>query len=321
MKMTKTIRNLCALLIFSFLSPALLSGDTIYFKNGGFVKGRIIKEYHDRYLVSTSHGEKEFLKVIVKNVGYDNPKERLMSQGKSYEKKGNFEAALRCYEDVLKMDEGYSEAREKIIEIKKKTFRKQTSKSDRIVANRGQLGRWNPDTTKKEQNLLRLKESRLKKTVGIEVQEHGPTLTIAKVMTYSPAYDAGLQARDTIVRIDDKDIKYMEYKDVLELLDGAKYTELKIDIERELSVPKGTNHHPLECVLTIGKQGLKVERLIQAKDFEVKNTILKEGDVIVKIQDTLTRYLPLKDAIQNILKSNLDYIDITVKRTYTVWRE
>jgi len=319
--MTSAITMLCALLIFLFLSPALLSADTIYFKNGGFIKGRVIKEFHDRYLVSTSHGEKEFLKVIVKNVGYDNPKDRLINQGRNYEQKGNFEAALRCYEDVLKMDEGYSEARDKIIEIKKKIFRKQTSKSHRIMNSRDQLARWNPDSTKKEKNFLRLKESRLKETVGIVVAEHGDWIRIERVLTYSPAYQAGLQPHDTIIRVYDKDIKYMEYKDVLELLIGAKYTELKIDIERDLKTPKGTNHHPLQCILTIGKQGLKVERLIRVKDFEVKNTVLKEGDVIVKIQDTLTRYLPLKEAIQNILENNQDPIDITVKRTYTLWRE
>ena len=66
---------------------------------------------------------------------------------------------------------------------------------------------------------------------------------------------------------------------------------------------------------------MKVERLIQVKDFEVRDTVLKEGDVIVKIQDTLTRYLPLKEAIQNILENHQDPIDITVKRTYTLWRE
>lgn len=296
-------------------------GDTIYFKNEGFIKGYIIKEYQDRYLVSTSHGEKEIPKAIIKDVRYYDPVKQLMKKGRDYEKSGNLKAALKCYEEIISENSENAHARERILKIKEKILRRKTYAGRASVASKDRLARWDLTKEIKEEQLLKIKSDKVKESLGLVVRKDGADIGVAHVRHYSPAYNAGLLKGDFIVCVSGQDIKYSRLIDVYDLLKGPRYTELKLDIERSITVDKGDKKFPLGALLSIGRDGLEVMRIRPNRTRKKSDSLLEPGDRIVSINGEVTRYSSLGDIIKKIMEHVGPAVDVIVSRTYTLRRE
>jgi carboxyl-terminal processing protease len=80
--------------------------------------------------------------------------------------------------------------------------------------------------------------------VGIEISVRDNVLTVVSPIEGTPAYAAGIQAGDKIVRIDDKSTNDMTLTDAVKSIRGKKGTKVKLTIIREAA------DKPLEFMIT-----------------------------------------------------------------------
>ena len=80
--------------------------------------------------------------------------------------------------------------------------------------------------------------------VGIEISVRDKVLTVVSPIEGTPAYAAGIQAGDKIVRIDDKSTNEMTLTDAVKSIRGKKGTKVKLTIIREAA------EKPLDFTIT-----------------------------------------------------------------------
>ena len=80
--------------------------------------------------------------------------------------------------------------------------------------------------------------------IGIEITIRDSILTVVSPIEGTPAYNAGIQSGDKIIRIDDKPSTDMTLIDAVKLIRGPKGTDVKLTIHREGS------GKPLEFTIT-----------------------------------------------------------------------
>ena len=80
--------------------------------------------------------------------------------------------------------------------------------------------------------------------VGIEISVRDKVLTVVSPIEGTPAYAAGIQAGDKIVRIDDKSTSEMTLTDAVKSIRGKKGTKVKLTIIREAA------EKPLDFTIT-----------------------------------------------------------------------
>jgi carboxyl-terminal processing protease len=87
--------------------------------------------------------------------------------------------------------------------------------------------------TKEEHQELLIETKGSFSGVGIEISVRDKVLTVVSPIEGTPAYTAGIQAGDKIVRIDDKSTNDMTLTDAVKSIRGKKGTKVKLTIIRE----------------------------------------------------------------------------------------
>ncbi|MDH3689359.1 MAG: S41 family peptidase [Gammaproteobacteria bacterium] len=103
--------------------------------------------------------------------------------------------------------------------------------------------------------------------LGIEVTMENGFVKVVAPIDDTPAYKAGLQSGDLIIRLDDQQVKGMTLNDAVKLMRGEPGTEIKLTVVREGQAK------PLEIV---------VERAV-IKVTSVKSRVLEPGYAYVRI--------------------------------------
>ena len=126
------------------------------------------------------------------------------------------------------------------IEIRKQFLSKKYSDSNEAYdAIRDMLSKLNDPYTRflepKEFNQMRIDTSGELTGVGIQIvkDKESDDLIIVSPIEGTPAYDAGIQARDKILSIDDIPTKGMDLEEAVKLIRGQRGTKVKLQILRE----------------------------------------------------------------------------------------
>jgi carboxyl-terminal processing protease len=98
--------------------------------------------------------------------------------------------------------------------------------------------------TKEEHQELLIETKGTFSGVGIEITIRDNILTVVSPIEGTPAYEAGIQAGDKIIKIDDKPTNEMGLTDAVKLIRGKKGTQVKLTIMRE------GEEKPLDFTLT-----------------------------------------------------------------------
>ena len=102
----------------------------------------------------------------------------------------------------------------------------------------------------------------------------------------------------------------------------ASFGEIKIGIERNIKFKKEKPFNKKYEDIISGKLEMPIEGLTLAEvttDGPGYAAGLRKGDLVVAINGTSTRYMPLKDAIRIIEGPQNDTIRFSVRRDVTVW--
>ncbi|MFH1478526.1 MAG: PDZ domain-containing protein [Candidatus Omnitrophota bacterium] len=298
--------------------------DTITLKDNTSIKGLVVEEYKDRVVFSTVDGEKKILRNDIKDIQYDAKEHSYLQLGRLYDERGMYENAAFYYREAMKINPEYKDARmayiathDKLLREKDKLVRKEIARRDMVV-NWHKREKITPSTEKDKISLLW-------DILGFRLVEKKGIFIIDEIKPYSSSSRARLKANDVLVAVWGKMVSFAELDYIVEELKGPKYSEVKIDIEREVTVPIRSKEPNIYQNLGIDL-GFEYDGL-QIKDIEEggisESSGLKKGDLIIAIGGYNTRYLPLDDAIDLIDKKSIENntIDFTVRRNITLRRE
>lgn len=268
---------------------AVARADTLILHDRSQLKGVVVEEHADRYVVSTVDGEVAVLKTQVAGVRYDDPEQSHYQLGRQFQRAGRWQDALKAYQRAVAIRQDFQPARDAVFQIQRLLWQRQDAQlraelqQKRLVLNPADRSAASPVETA---SLIRSFDQRFGCTLGYEA---GWTV-IASVEPDSPAARAGLQPRDLVVAVWGEPIRHLDPLAISGQLEAGG-RELQLTIERVAAVPLARGiKPPWGFTLALGYEGLQVTAVTTGGPAEGRVAI---GDLLVAIGDQPTRYLPL----------------------------
>jgi C-terminal processing protease CtpA/Prc len=300
-----------------FFCPAVCA-DTVTLKNGKEIKGLVVEEHADRIILSTEGGEIPVLRKGIKDIAYDEPAQNFMQIGKTYEKENKLREALAYYEKALELKPGFEEA-ETAAQGLKNRFWASSTEGPRSEVEKQQVlyDAWGSGRSFEElMEKGRAEESSaLKERLGIGLEKKGDWVRAASVEFKKDAALAGLKKGDRLVSADGRSLRYLSVDAVTKELLLPRYTSFMLEFERDcqLTKPEGQNRiGALGLDLKLEYQGIVI-RSVKSESAAARAG-LKEKDLVVKVNNEATRYLPIQKVIRGIEGPD-DKTVLTVRRT------
>lgn len=320
----KHMRYLVIIIMLIPLTTTILYADTVIMKDRAKIKGLVVEEYVDRITLSTVDGEKNIFRKDIERIEYDTPEQNFMQLGRAYDAKGWYDKAAFYYKKAMEMNPDYKEAREAYLASHAKMWRQEERMTRKELERQRMVIDWQEKRDKKSPSPGKDKAGLLKDILGISLVEKDGIFTIDEVRPHSSAARAGIQKGDLLMAIWGKYIRYNKVEEVTDELLGPKYSEVRVVVERKISIPtKDINENlykSLGILLDFEYEGLIIKDAVAGKAGESAG--LKKGDFVIAIDKNITRYLPLDSVIAliNSAKNNKD-IMFTVRRTINLRRE
>jgi len=317
--MRKFIIPIIATILFSNLAYA----DTVIMKNSVKIKGLVVDEYIDRVALSTVEGEKYILRKDIDKIEYDTPEQNFMQLGRAYDEKGWYDKAVFYYKKAMDINPDYREAREAYLASHAKMWREEEKRTKKEVELYNMAIEWQQARKSKQlAPVVKSKESLVKDGIGITLTENNGIFTINEVVPGSSAAKAGIQKGDFLAGIWGRLIRYSKLEDVLNELSGPRYSEVKILLEKDISVPvkAGENFYKeLEVSMGFEYEGLVIKDFVSGKKGDIAG--LRKRDFIIAIDKNITRYLPMDSVIALVNSSKNNTVVFTVRRVLNLRRE
>jgi len=183
-------------------------------------------------------------------------------------------------------------------EVNKKFVEK--PKGDELVygAIRGMLGSLDPHSaflTPEEMKDFEQETRGSFTGVGIEISQRDGVLTVVSPIEDTPAYRAGLQAGDSIIKIDGRTTKDMSLTEAIKLIRGAKGTRVVLTISREKTKSLHT--------IPVTRDRIPI-RSVRAQMLEPGYAYLRvsifQGDTYDSVREALNEFKDLKGLILDL---------------------
>src|SRR5204862_222230 len=132
---------------------------------------------------------------------------------------------------------------------------------------------------KKTEAAVKSKENLVKESLGIVLIENEGVFNINEAVPGSSADKAGIRKGDFLVGIWGRLIRYSKLDDILSELIGPKYSEVKIILEKDISISLETGketYKELGILLSFEYEGLAIKDVIPGKKGEEAG--FKKGD-------------------------------------------
>jgi len=299
-------------LLFSGFSHA----DIVAMKDGQEINGIVVEEYKDRVVLSTFAGEKTIQKADIKELYFDSYEENLIKLAEQAKDRRDFGRAFTYYNLALKKNPDSKAANDGLIFLQGYLFRKEESEKLEDIKRRENVERYGTivELGKAKTGEDRDKElaARLKDLLGLtlEIEKGFPKITGVRLK--SPAYEAGMRKGDLLIALWGKLTGYMSLTDIVEIMADKPLLEIKCTVERPVSVEPGG------AAFTMETKGLTVSGVKEGSP--AFDSGLKKDDLIVAINGSATRYMPLKKALGMIKKTRGKAISLTLRREILIWR-
>ena len=275
------------------LWPSGLEADTIYLKEKKSLKGVIVEEQADRYILSTMEGELPVLKAVVEAVKYDDPERGYYQLGLQLQRAGRLQEALAAFEKSVEIRPDFEAAKEAAFTVRRQLWRQDESEVLTEIEHKQlimqQAGRpaevaGTQPVTKPAASVVRFEER-----YGCDVQYNEGITEVVKVRAGGRAETSGLEAGDKIVAIANEPIQNLRPDEVSRRLDRDSM-EISLTIERRVVVEpaKGRVKGGQGFEVQLGYDGLHVTKVV--KDGPVDGR-LAVGDLLVEVDGRSTRYV------------------------------
>ena len=223
----------------------------------------------------------------------------------------------------MEVNPNYKEAREAYLASHSKMWRQEEKRTKKELERQNMVMDWWRNRNKESISQARDKEVLLKKIVGISLIEKNGVFTINEVVPYSSAAKTGIEKGDLLVGIWGKLIRYSGMKEVTDELLGPKYSEVRVLIEKDISLELEGNvsqlYKDLEISLGFEYEGLVVKDV--AAEGKGASIGFKKDDHVMTIDKNITRYLPLDTvvALINSARNNKNIV-FTIRRKVNLRR-
>jgi len=315
------IKIVLIILGLMFISTVIYA-DTIIMKDRTRVKGLVVDEYVDRVALSTAEGEKHILRKDIDRIEYDTPEQNFMQLGRAYDEKKWYDKATFYYKKAMEINPDYKEARDAYVASHAKIWREEEKMARKDIEISKMAAEWQERRGDKEGTAVKSKESLIRESLGIGLAENDGIFKITEVLQGSSAAKAGMQKGDFLAGIWGRLIRYSKLEDILSELAGPKYSEVKILIERDISVDIEMSqnvYREIGALLSFEYEGLVVKDIISGKKGEAAG--LRKGDFVIAVDRDITRYMPMDSIIALINSPKNNKIVFTIRRTINLRRE
>ncbi len=304
-----------------------LIADTIRTSDGKEIRGVVVEEYKDRYVISTSLGEIRVMKSNISSIEFDEQEDNLIRLADKARDARNYTKAREYYEQALKANPRSRAAKDGLAFLSLQVLQKEESKKRSILAMHAEIDQYGAPTAPAAQ--VKADESTaLKQKVDsltgmfLVADENGPR--VAGVEANSPAFDAGIRKGDYLVAIWGRLTGYLSFKEISDLLLHKGSMDVRCTIERVVDIPIATDRNG-SCSDLIGLHlEMKFEGLTvtDVKEYcPASRAGLMKGDLLTAINDASTRYMPYEKAIEVIRKTKSDSLKLTFRRDVIIWKK
>ncbi|NQU74292.1 MAG: PDZ domain-containing protein, partial [Candidatus Omnitrophica bacterium] len=259
-------------------------------------------------------------------IRYDTPEANLVKMGQIYKDKGEYKAALYYYKAAHKINPDMKEAQDGTILLTNLIL--QTREQDleaQIAIKQDTEEKMGKVTGKKNLSVsLGIRAEELQRRLGISIRVIDSQVKVDKVFKKSVAYEAGIKKGDTIISVWGKLVRYMQLEDVYTLLLSGTINELKMVIARKAPLVLNEKRIFRGAEEMIGGRlrtkfrGLMVISILEAGPLKKAGII--EGDLLIKIGESPTRYMPLESAYKLIEETKKGLLNLEIQRELAIWK-
>jgi C-terminal processing protease CtpA/Prc len=165
----------------------------------------------------------------------------------------------------------------------------------------------------------------LRERLGVSLKRDiNSDIAIDEILPKSPADEAGVKKGDLIVSVWGKLARYMTLNDVYDMILRNTPTELRIMASRHvvLTLKKRRMFNGAESMiggkLRMKFEGLTVEKTSRGEPLEEAGVL--EGDLVTRIENFSTRYMPLETVYKVVEETKGDSLDLAIQRELIVWK-
>ena len=260
------------------LAPAF--ADTIYLKEKKLLKGVVVEEHADRYVINTIAGEAPVFKSQIERIQFDDPEQGYYQLGRDLQRDGRLPEALKAYRKALDLRPDFHAAQQAAFVVQRMLDQ------DAEAGLADEIRRHGARTSSP-----RTVESRY----GCQLGYDAGWSVIGDVAPETPAARAGLRSGDTVVAIWGEPIRYLTAEAISDQL-RREDQELVLTIERSLRVPSAPPTappaaHPKGFSVELGYDGLAVT---EVEPQGPADGLLIPSDLILQINGQASRYLSPK---------------------------
>ena len=293
-------------LVFLFVLTFILSqdaaADTVRLKDKSTLKGVIVEEHEDRYVLNTTEGEIPIFKNRVTSVDYDDSEQSYYQLGKDLQRAGRYGPALAAYQKAVDLQPDFQAAQEASYQVQRLLMQESESQASEEVRRKRILIEKTDYSLPLERRAAQEPWNQtLSRRFGFELTYAPDYLLISRVQPGGPAKIGGLEPEDQVISVWGESILHMPLVRITELLAQGGGKELSLTIRRKIRAFPGS---PLK--LEMNYDGLRVApgTLILSEGFAAPR------DLIVEINKKPTRYLSLADAKKLLSQEQ----EITIQR-------
>jgi len=296
-------------------------------KDGKELKGIVVEDYRDRITLSTIDGEIQILKQDMQEISYDSEEDNLIKLAEQAQGRHNYAKAYACYEKALKANPNSKAAKDGTVALQGYLYRKEEVNKEYDVKRRQEFESSGtvPGAAVADEASLKESVEKLNSSLGIKIAMKDSFPEITAVKKGSAASEAGVKRGDILAAVWGRLTGYMTLKDVTDLLLEKPSVEIKLTIERTVTVDvrrKLIAGPPIDLIgasLAMEFDGLTIADVKEAGPSARAG--LEKEDLIVAIDGRPTRYMPLPKAEDLIKGSKGESVSLTVRRQLLIWRK
>ena len=278
------------------LIPSICYADTLIMKNNDALKGIVIEDYVDRIVYSTIDGEKTILKSEISFIKYDERLDNLIHLGDTAFKKGYYKTALRHYLMAQKIAPDIKMLNNKIYNTEIIIYKTPEilKRKQLEIKNDAFSSRTLPETPP-DRNDDDIKKA-LQEEFGISISRKEDGMFIINALKKdSPFAKGGARKKDLLISIWSKLCGYLTLNDLYLILTKPEEAMLRTIIERTVLIREKS---AIDFKLIMKWEGPEISAITKESIFKTMG--LKNGDIIVAVNDEPIRYTPLETVLKKL---------------------
>ncbi len=323
------VNSTCVLFLFLSLAfSPYVSADTINTKDGKKLKGVVVEEYKDRFVLSTVDGEIAVMKSNVKDLHLDEAEGNLVMLAEKARDSQDYDKSIANYEKALSINPDSRMAMDGLAFVRIQALKKPELNKRADITMKEDFDKYRPyhaEAKAKSSKSAEVKQQP-KSLMGMSLKIADYYPEVEDVTKDSPAFAAGVRKGDRIVAIWGRLTRYLSLDEMADILTGKGSGEVKCVIERTVDVPivrergGSSSYDLIGLTLAMRFDGLTIAAV--RKDSFAERAGLAKDDLVVAIDGSSTRYMPLNKALSMIRSARKNSsLAVTFRINVVIWKE